>query len=60
MKVVISGSFRKHLQGILKLKTELEKRGIEVIKPNKIKTINNIEASNFVGLKDKKIFIHIY
>lgn len=37
MKVVISGSFRKHLQGILKLKKELEERGIEVIKPNKVK-----------------------
>ena len=33
LKVVISGSFRKHLQGILKLKKELEERGIEVIKP---------------------------
>ncbi len=26
MKVVISGSFRKHLQGIIDLKTELEKK----------------------------------
>ena len=48
MKVVISGSFRKHLQGILKLKRELEERGIEVIKPNRIKTINNIDNPDFV------------
>ena len=59
MKVVISGSFRKHLQGILKLKTELEKRGIEVIKPNKIKAINNIEDPNFVRFEGEEN-IHPY
>lgn len=41
MKVVISGSFRKHLQGILDLKNELEKRGITVLKPDKIQTVDN-------------------
>ena len=48
MKVVISGSFRKHLQGILGLKKELEKLGIEVLKPNRVKTINNTDNPDFV------------
>lgn len=47
MKVVISGSFRKHLQGILKLKRELEELGIEVIKPNRVKKINNKDNPDF-------------
>ena len=59
MKVVISGSFRKHLQGILKLKKELEERGIEVIKPNRIKMINNIDNPNFVKFKGEEN-IHPY
>ena len=59
MKVVISGSFRKHLQGILKLKRELEERGIEVIKPNKIKMINNIDNPDFVKFEGEEN-IHPY
>lgn len=59
MKVVISGSFRKHLQGILKLKEELEKRGIEVIKPNRVKTINNIDNPDFIKFEGEEN-IHPY
>ena len=59
MKVVISGSFRKHLQGILKLKKELEERGIEVIKPNRVKTIKNIENPDFVKFEGEEN-IHPY
>ena len=59
MKVVISGSFRKHLQGILKLKRKLEERGIEVIKPNRIKTINNIDNPDFVKFEGEEN-IHPY
>ena len=59
MKVVISGSFRKHLQGILRLKRELEERGIEVIKPNKIKMIENIDNQNFVKFEGEEN-IHPY
>ena len=59
LKVVISGSFRKHLQGILKLKKELEERGIEVIKPNRVKTIKNIENPDFVKFKGEEN-IHPY
>lgn len=54
MKVVISGSFRKHLQGILKLKKELEERGIEVIKPNRVKTIKNIDNPDFVKFEGEE------
>lgn len=54
MKVVISGSFRKHLQGILKLKKELEERGIEVIKPNRVKTIKNIDDPDFVKFEGEE------
>ena len=54
MKVVISGSFRKHLQGILKLKKELEDRGIEVIKPNRVKTIKNIANPDFVKFEGEE------
>lgn len=59
MKAVISGSFRKHLQGILKLKRELEERGIEVIKPNRIKTINNTDNPDFVRFEGEEN-IHPY
>lgn len=59
MKVVISGSFRKHLQGILNLKRELEERGIEVIKPNRIKTINNMDNPDFVKFEGEEN-IHPY
>ena len=59
LKVVISGSFRKHLQGILKLKKELEERGIEVIKPNRVKTIKNIENPDFVKFEGEEN-IHPY
>lgn len=55
MKVVISGSFRKHLQGIIKLKEELEDRGIEVIKPNRVKKINNLENPNFVKFEGEEL-----
>ena len=55
MRVVISGSFRKHLQGIVKLKAELEKRGIEVIKPNRVKKINNSENPNFVKFEGEEL-----
>lgn len=54
MKVVISGSFRKHLQGILKLKKGLEERGIEVIKPDRIKKINNIDNPDFVKFEGEE------
>ena len=54
MKVVISGSFRKHLHGILKLKKELEERGIEVIKPDRIKKINNIDNPDFVKFEGEE------
>ena len=54
MKVVISGSFRKHLQGILKLKKELEERGIEVTKPNRVKTIDNIDNPDFVKFEGEE------
>ena len=54
MKVVISGSFRKNLQGILKLKKELEERGIEVIKPDRIKKINNIDNPDFVKFEGEE------
>lgn len=59
MKVVISGSFRKHLQDILKLKRELEELGIEVIKPNRIKTINNTNNPDFVKFEGEEN-IHPY
>ncbi len=59
LKVVISGSFRKHLQGILKLKKELEERGIEVIKPNRVKTIKNIGNPDFVKFEGEEN-IHPY
>ena len=59
MKVVISGSFRKHLRGILKLKKELEERGIEVIKPNRVKTINSINNPDFVRFEGEEN-IHPY
>ena len=59
MKVVISGSFRKHLQGILKLKKELEDKGIEVIKPNRVKTIQNIANPDFVKFEGEEN-IHPY
>ena len=59
MKVVISGSFRKHLQGILKLKREFEERGIEVIKPNRVRTINNIDNPAFVKFEGEEN-IHPY
>ncbi len=54
MKVVISGSFRKHLQGILDLKKELEKRGITVLKPDKIKTTDNLERPEFVKFEGEE------
>lgn len=49
MKVVISGSFRKHMEEIIKLKQQLERDGIEVIKPNNIDTIENLEFIKFNG-----------
>ena len=54
MKVVISGSFRKHLEGILQLKKELENNGIQVIKPDKIKTIENRDNKEFVKFEGEK------
>ena len=48
MKVVISGSFRKHMEEIIKLKQQLERDGIEVIKPNNIDTIDNPENPEFI------------
>lgn len=55
MKVVISGSFRKHLQGILDLKNELEKRGITVLKPDKIQTIDNPDRPDFVKFDGEEV-----
>ena len=54
MKVVISGSFRKHLQDIIDLKTELEKKGITVLKPDKIKKVDNIDRPEFVKFEGRK------
>lgn len=48
MKVVISGSFRKHLPDIIELKKQLEMDGIEVLKPNNIDVIDNQENPEFI------------
>lgn len=48
MKVVISGSFRKHLEDIKKLKVQLESKGIEVIKLDNIEVISNEDNPEFV------------
>lgn len=48
LKVVISGSFRKHMEEIIKLKQQLERDGIEVIKPNNIDIIENPENPEFI------------
>ncbi|MCI6266162.1 MAG: hypothetical protein MR598_04885 [Erysipelotrichaceae bacterium] len=48
MKVVISGSFRKHLSDIIELKRCLEMDGIEVLKPNNIDVIDNQENPEFI------------
>ena len=55
MKVVISGSFRRHLQGILNLKDELEKRGITVLKPDKIQTVENPDRPDFVKFEGEEV-----
>ena len=55
MKVVISGSFRRHLQGILNLKDELEKRGITVLKPDKIQTLENPDRPDFVKFEGEEV-----
>jgi len=54
LKVVISGSFRKHLQGILDLKKEFDKRGITILKPDKIKTIDNSDRPDFVKFEGEE------
>jgi len=54
MKVVISGSFRKHLNGILQLKQELEKNGIQVLKPDKIHTIENKTNPEFIKFEGEE------
>ena len=54
LKVVISGSFRKHLEGILKLKNELERKGIIVLKPDKINKIDNPERPEFVKFEGEE------
>lgn len=48
MKVVISGSFRKYMEGIIKLKQQLERDGIEVVKPNNIDVIENPDNPEFI------------
>lgn len=60
MKVVISGSFRKHLQGILDLKNELEKRGITVLKPDKIQTVDNTDRPDFVKFEGEESLPQLY
>lgn len=54
MKVVISGSFRKHMNGIIQLKKKLESDGIEVIKPNNIDVIENPENLEFIKFKGEE------
>lgn len=48
MKVVISGSFRKYMDGIIELKEKLESDGIEVLKPSNILVIDNEENPEFI------------
>ncbi|OGO87122.1 MAG: hypothetical protein A2Y24_05950 [Clostridiales bacterium GWE2_32_10] len=48
MKVVISGSFRKHLKDIMDLKNQLERDGMEVLKPIDSEVIDNLENPEFV------------
>lgn len=48
LRVVISGSFRKHLDGIIALKKELEALGIEVLKPNNIDVMKDQENNEFI------------
>jgi hypothetical protein len=54
MKVVISGSFRKHLDDIMLLKEKLESDGIEVLKPVNADTINNVDNPEFVKFKGEE------
>lgn len=54
MKVVISGSFRKHLSGIIQLKLQLEDDGIEVLKPNNIDVIDNPNNPEFIKFKGEE------
>ena len=60
MKVVISGSFRKYLQDIIDLKTELEKKGITVLKPDKIKQVDNLERPDFVKFEGEESMPQLY
>ncbi|MDD4156397.1 MAG: hypothetical protein PHY08_07480 [Candidatus Cloacimonetes bacterium] len=48
MKVVISGSFRKHLAQIMELKGYLEDFGIEVLNPKNKGTVENLINPEFV------------
>lgn len=50
LRTVISGSYRKHLQDLLQLKNELERKGVEVLAPVCGEAVNPTEE--FVVLTD--------
>lgn len=54
VQVVISGSFRKHLNEIIQLKKKLEQDGIEVIKPDNVDVIDNYENPDFIKFKGEE------
>lgn len=54
MQVVISGSFRKHMNEIIDLKQKLEADGIQVIKPNNIDVVDNPDNPEFVKFKGEE------
>lgn len=54
MQVVISGSFRKHMNEIIELKQKLEADGIQVIKPNNIDVVDNPDNPEFVKFKGEE------
>lgn len=53
LKTVISGSYRKHLTELLALRTELERRGVEVLAPVCGEAVN--PGEEFVILKNDPI-----
>ena len=54
MKVVISGSFRKHMEEIIKLKKQLENDGVDIVKPDNIDVVENPENPEFIKFKGEE------
>ena len=54
MQVVISGSFRKHMNEIIELKQKLEEDGIKVIRPKNTDVVDNPNNPEFIKFKGEE------